>query len=232
MGLAGSLQYGEAHVWQVKLDNPIWDMFDSVLSADERARTKRYRTEELQHAFSRCRGALRLVLARYVNRPASELRFNYGEFGKPELAEQRLQFNLSHSAGHALIAISSHAVGIDLEFMGKPNIDLPGMIDMVCHPDEKAALATLEGTARQAAFYRLWSRKEAYCKMRGTGIGMVLTSLHLRPTATATIFEVCQAEPNESAEPASFVTDLPLLDTHSASICLPLPNARIEVFQA
>jgi 4'-phosphopantetheinyl transferase len=229
MGLAGSLQYGEAHVWQVQLDNPIWDTFSSVLSADELERAKRYRTAQLQQSFSRCRSALRLVLARYVNRPASELSFNYGQFGKPELAEQRLQFNLSHSGGHALIAISSHTVGIDLEFMGKENLDLPGMIGMVCHAEEKAALSGLEGAALQTAFYRLWSRKEAYCKMRGVGIGIALPSLHFRPAGAEGVFEVCQADP---AEPASFVTDLPLLDTHSASICLPLPNARIEVFQA
>jgi len=229
MGLAGSLQYGEAHVWQVKLDNPIWDMFASVLSADERERANRYRTGQLQQSFSRCRSALRLVLARYVNCPSSELQFNYAQFGKPELAEHRLQFNLSHSAGHALIAISSHPVGIDLEFMGKENVDLPGMIDMVCHADEKAALSSLQGTARQIEFYRLWSRKEAYCKMRGVGIGIPLTSLHFRSTNTATVYEVCQTD---QPELSCFVTDLHLRDTHSTSICLPLPNARIELFQA
>lgn len=227
MGLAGSLQYGEAHVWQVNLDNPIWDMFSSILSADERERAKRFRTEQLQQSFSRCRSALRLVLARYVNLPASELTFSYGKFGKPELADHRLQFNLSHSREHALIAISSHRVGIDLEFMGKPDIDLPGMIDMICHPDEKAALAALAENARAPQFYRLWSRKEAYCKMRGSGLTNSLPALHFDPTENPTVFAACDAG---EQGPPGFIYDLSLLDGYSASLCLPLANAKIGVF--
>jgi 4'-phosphopantetheinyl transferase len=229
MGLAGSLQYGEAHVWQINLDNPIWDMFTSVLSDDERERAARYRTEPLQQSFRRCRSALRLVLARYVNRPASELAFRYGEFGKPELIEHRLQFNLSHSREHALVAISSHAVGIDLEFMGKPDVDLPGMIDMVCHEEEKSQLSALSENEKSTAFYHLWSRKEAYCKMLGTGLQTALPGLRFRPSNDRSIFEVDAARANRTA---CFVYDLALLDNFSAAICLPLANARIGTFRA
>ncbi|HEX8958145.1 MAG TPA: 4'-phosphopantetheinyl transferase superfamily protein [Burkholderiaceae bacterium] len=229
MSLAGSLQYGEAHVWQVSLDNPIWDMFGSVLSEDERERAARFATPQLQQHFRRCRSALRLVLARYLNRPASELKFSYGEFGKPSLAEHRLQFNLSHSKDQGLIAISSHAVGIDLEFIKPPGSDLPGLIDMVCHANEKAQLSRLSEADRLAAFYRLWSRKEAYCKMRGAGLQISLPGLHFVPGASDKLHAVAADDGSASG---SYVYDLIPPPGFSANICLPLADAKLAVFRA
>ena len=229
MSLAGSLQYGEAHVWQVGLDNPIWDMFSSVLSEDERERAARFVTPQLQQHFRRCRSALRLVLARYLNRPASDLRFSYGQFGKPELAEHRLQFNLSHSKDQGLIAISSHTVGVDLEFIKPPGSDLPGLIDLVCHEQEKTRLHSLPETDKLAAFYRLWSRKEAYCKMRGAGLQISLPGLHFVPAATPDLHAV--AADDGSAE-GSYVYDLIPPPGFSANICLPMASAKIALFNA
>jgi 4'-phosphopantetheinyl transferase len=229
MSLAGSLQYGEAHVWQVGLDNPIWDMFSSVLSDDERARAARFATPQLQQHFRRCRSALRMVLARYLNRPASELVFNYGEFGKPELAEHRLQFNLSHSKDQGLVAISSHTVGVDLEFIKPPGSDLPGLIDMVCHENEKLRLSGLPETDKLAAFYRLWSRKEAYCKMRGAGLQISLPGLHFVPAAKPHLHAVAA---DDGSANGSYVYDLTPPPGFSANICLPLADAKIALFRA
>ena len=229
MGLAGSLQYGEAHVWHVSLDNPIWDMFISVLSEDERERAARFATPALQQHFLRCRSALRLVLARYLNRPASDLVFHYGQYGKPELAEHRLQFNLSHSKDQGLIAISSHTVGIDLEFIKPTGSDLPGLIDIVCHEQEKARLHALPDAEKLAAFYRIWSRKEAYCKMRGAGLQISLPGLHFTEAATSTIHSVIA---DDGSADGSYVYDLIPPPGFSANICLPLADAKIGVFRA
>ncbi|MBV8633665.1 MAG: 4'-phosphopantetheinyl transferase superfamily protein, partial [Burkholderiaceae bacterium] len=224
MSLAGSLEYGEAHVWHVGLDNPIWDMFTSVLSEDERERAARFAMPQLQQHFRRCRSALRLVLARYLNRPASSLVFRYGEFGKPELDGHRLQFNLSHSKDQGLIAISSHTIGIDLEFIKPPGSDLPGLIDMVCHEQEKAQLDRLPEADKLAAFYRLWSRKEAYCKMRGAGLQISLPGLHFEPGAAADLHTVV-ADDGSAGE--SHVYDLIPPPGTSASLCLPIATARL-----
>lgn len=229
MSLAGSLQYGEAHVWHVGLDNPIWDMFTSVLSEDERDRAVRFATPQLQQHFRRCRSALRLVLARYLNRPASDLCFRYGQFGKPELAEHRLQFNLSHSKDQGLIAISSHAVGIDLEYVKPLDGALPGMIGMVCNEEEKNRLADLPDTDRLTAFYRLWSRKEAYCKMRGAGLQISLPGLRFIAGATPSIHGVAADDGSASG---CYVYDLAPPPGFSANICLPLAEAKIAVFRA
>jgi 4'-phosphopantetheinyl transferase len=229
MSLAGSLQYNEAHVWQVGLDNPIWDMFSSVLSEDERKRAARFVTPQLQQHFRRCRSALRLVLARYLNRPASSLAFRYGEFGKPELEGNRLQFNLSHSKDQGLIAISSHTVGIDLEFIKPPGSDLQGLIEMVCHEEEKSRLHALPEADKLAAFYRLWSRKEAYCKMRGAGLQISLPGLRFVPAATPNLYTVAA---DDGSANGSYVYDLIPPPGFSANICLPLADAKIALFRA
>lgn len=229
MSLAGSLQYGEAHVWHVSLDNPIWDMFISVLSDDERERAAGFGTPVLQQHFRRCRSALRLVLARYLNRPASELAFHYGQYGKPELAGHRLQFNLSHSGDQGLIAISSHTIGIDLEQIKPTGSDLPGMMDIVCNTDEKGDLQNLNEADRLAAFYRLWSRKEAYCKMHGAGLQISLPGLRFTPGTAAAIHAVTA---DDGSANGSYVYDLVPPPGFSASICLPLADAKIALFHA
>ena len=230
MSVAGSLQYDEAHVWQMNLENPIWDRFVTVLSDAEREKAARFRTPKLQQHFSRCRSALRLILSRYVNQAASELNVHYGQHGKPELTDHRVQFNLSHSGEHALIAISGHALGVDLEFTGKKNVDLDGLIDMVCHPNEKTTLIRLQETEKSAQFYRLWTQKEAYCKMLGLGLQQSLPALHFKATECDAVQQVC-AEGCDSTPP-HFVHRLSLLDDYAASLCLPLEKPRIAFFTA
>jgi 4'-phosphopantetheinyl transferase len=231
MSLAGSLEHGEVHLWQMNPGDTAWDAFAAVLSDDEHEKAMRYRTLLLQQTTRRCRSALRLVLGLYANQPAVSLHFSYGQFGKPELLHRRLRFNLSHSGDHALMAISQHSVGVDLEFMGRQaNAELSGLIDLVCHPEEKANLALLPETEKAAMFYRLWTQKEAYCKMLGVGLQQSLDRLRFRATAVPSVFQVCDEESEQLS--ASFVHNLCLLDGYAASLCLPLADARIGWFDA
>lgn len=230
MGPARSLQHDEVHIWQMKPGIAQWDKFSAVLSDDERVKAVRFRTPQLGQNYSRCRSALRLILARYANQSASTLKFRYGRFGKPELLQHGLRFNLSHSGEHALIAISSHVVGVDLEFMGKTNVDLPGLIDLVCHPEEKSTLSPLGKQEKSAMFYRLWTQKEAYCKMLGVGLQQSLDALHFSPTANPRVSQVCGEERDHAS--TYYVHDLNSLDGYAASVCLPLADVRIGLFAA
>jgi 4'-phosphopantetheinyl transferase len=228
MGLAGSLQFDDAHVWQMNLGNPIWDGFSTVLNDAEREQAARFRSPKLQQRFSRCRSALRLILGKYVDQAAVDLIFQYGQFGKPELRDHRLQFNLSHSGDHALVAVSAHELGVDLEFTGKDKIDLDGLIDMVCHPTERAALNVLGEAEKSAQFYRLWTQKEAYCKMSGMGLQQSLPALHFNATANDAVRQVCA----DDAPTPHFVHNLQAPDGYAASLCVPLATARIAFFTA
>jgi 4'-phosphopantetheinyl transferase len=234
MSCASSLQHHEVHIWQVNLDDEVWDRFGSVLCEIERQKAQRYRTRVLQNRYARCRSALRMILGQYSNQTAAELVFHYGEFGKPELSNHRLHFNVSHCGGHGLIAVSLHEVGIDLELMAKTDVDLEGLIGLVCHTEEKGLLARLPDAEKSDWFYRLWTQKEAYSKMRGIGLQQSLADIRLNTTANPAVFQVC----SESKQHATggladcFVYGLDLLEDHAISVCLPSNDARIATFHA
>src|SRR5208282_3417523 len=96
-------------VWKVYLGEPAKDSEAGVLSADEILRADRFHFEKDRIHFVRCRCALRSLLARYLTLPAEEIRFEYMASGKPQLVAGQnpsvLQFNVSHSADMALIAV-------------------------------------------------------------------------------------------------------------------------------
>src|SRR5271157_440967 len=85
-------------VWRVHLDEPSSTVStSSVLSPDELIRASRFHFEKDRIHFTRCRFALRSLLAGYLAIPTTEIRFEYLTGGKPQLpAEQNpraLQFN-------------------------------------------------------------------------------------------------------------------------------------------
>jgi 4'-phosphopantetheinyl transferase len=179
------LEPDEIHIWRAT-DADVAAGCQSmlgVLSADEQARAARYKLDGDRTRFSFCRGALRTLLGRYTGRPADEIAFTYGPFGKPYLASNigasgtsggeslPVHFNISHTKGMALFAFSpSFSVGIDVEAMD-PAQDWDSTARHFFHPDERAATAGLSSGQRASAGYALWTCKEACLKAVGEGIG-------------------------------------------------------------
>lgn len=166
----------EIHVWQAALDAapPQLARLESLLSADERARAQRFRLARDQRRFIASRGALRSILASYLNCDPSGIQFCYGKHGKPLLSSveggANLHFNLSHSADLALIALrQSGEVGVDIELVRD---------DFACGLIAKrffcdTEVAWLEGVMpaeRHKSFFRIWTRKEAFLKANGEGV--------------------------------------------------------------
>jgi 4'-phosphopantetheinyl transferase len=153
------LASAEAHCWCVPLDVPrnLLASLSATLTHDERQRAARLRSERDRRGYVVARAALRELLGDYLGAPPAELRFEYNEFGKPELGPEfgsSIEFNLSHSADLALIAVATDAVGVDLEFVREGNYD------------DIARYFGLE----PRAFFRDWTKLEAYMKARGAGL--------------------------------------------------------------
>ncbi|MDH4360838.1 MAG: 4'-phosphopantetheinyl transferase superfamily protein [Nitrospirota bacterium] len=170
-----SLSPGVVHVWRAHLeDSPLQaSRYLPYLAADERARAERFRVPHPQYQFVSSRGILRRLLSHYVGVPAANLRFETNPQGKPALADPSslpLQFNVSHTSGVALLAITvEHAVGIDVEKIDRvlSNDDIAARY---FSPREAAHLASLSPDLRTRAFFTYWTCKEAYLKMRGIGL--------------------------------------------------------------
>jgi 4'-phosphopantetheinyl transferase len=131
----------------------------------------------MQRTFAIARGTLRILLSRYLGCAAREIRFCYGNRGKPSLAgTPRLQFNMSHSGAMALFAFTLDcAIGVDIEQI-RPIQDMNDIAARFFAPDETASLMSLAASERERAFFRCWTRKEAFIKATGDGLSTPLDS--------------------------------------------------------
>ena len=170
----------EVHVWLCILDRPPNRLRSllTLLTTDERERAARYHFEKDRHHFIVARGMLRTILGNYLRMEPEKLRFGYGSHGKPFLFEEQnqagLRFNLSHSGGLALLAVSrSCELGVDIEFI-RPDIAEEKIADRFFSAKEVAMLHTVPDHLQAIAFFNCWTRKEAYIKARGEGLSLPL----------------------------------------------------------
>jgi 4'-phosphopantetheinyl transferase len=170
----------EIHLWCTPLDLPpgAIDALLPALAEDERRRADRFRIGQLRDRFIAGRGLLRSVLSRYLQAAPAELHFEYQPRGKPVLAasarERELYFNVSHSHGLALFAVSAGLpIGVDLEQI-RPVRDLDGLVERFFAVEERDQWRRLPEAARPLAFFHGWTRKEAWLKATGSGLSFPL----------------------------------------------------------
>jgi 4'-phosphopantetheinyl transferase len=144
------------------------------LSPDERARADRFRSP-WSDRFVAGRGRLREILARYLDTDPGAVAFAYGPSGKPRLSGKgALTFNLSHSASEAVLAVAwVRELGIDIEKI-RPDVECETIAREFFSPSETAALMALPSEARRRGFFACWTRKEAFIKAKGKGLGFPL----------------------------------------------------------
>jgi len=106
--------------------------------------------------------------------------FSYGPAGKPYIpAFPGLQFNLSNCGELAVVAATSFdEVGIDIERL-RPINDMDQIARHFFAPAEYMKLMELHPSFRTKAFFDCWTRKEAYVKAVGIGLGLPLDSFEV-----------------------------------------------------
>jgi 4'-phosphopantetheinyl transferase len=195
----------EVQVWRVALDRPLAAPTElaAVLAPDERARADRFCRDEDRARFVVARALLRLILGLHMGADPASLAFRTGPHGKPALAGPAggtLRFNVAHAGGLALCALApGREVGVDLEPV-RPVDDADALLRRLAAPAEAAAYAALPPAARRSAFFRWWTRKEAFLKATGEGLSRPLTSFEvsLRPDEPARLIRVA-GDPAETA---------------------------------
>jgi 4'-phosphopantetheinyl transferase len=151
------------------------DAFATCLSVDERARAARFGTAMLRNRWIVGRATLRLLLGSATGIDPADIRIARGVRGRPELVgPRRLDFNVSHTGGIALIAIA-HAlppaarIGVDLERVDR-RVNADGLARKFLTEHERAMLAPLGVDERRTLFLRLWTCKEAMSKATGDAL--------------------------------------------------------------
>ncbi len=170
----------EVHVWRAALDLKSADVHSLrlTLSAEELARAERFYFRRDREHFVVAHGLLRAILGQYLKIEPGQLQFCYNPYGKPALARtfgrDALRFNMSHSYGLALFAVTcGREIGVDLERL-RPHLADEQIAERFLSPREAAALRALPTNMRQEGFFTCWTRKEAYIKAIGEGLTLSL----------------------------------------------------------
>jgi 4'-phosphopantetheinyl transferase len=164
----------QLEIWRASLDPPSLTLsrLYELLSPDERARAERYHFQIDRDRFVAARGILRTLLGRYLRASPNSIEFKYGAYGKPML-DANVRFNVSHSQGLALFAITPRQrVGIDLEFV-RDDIAVQDLVARFFSEQERRAFRAIPQKEQQKTFFTFWTRKEAYLKARGLSISLL-----------------------------------------------------------
>lgn len=136
-------------------------------------------------------------------------------------------FNLSHAGGLALIAVGgSLPLGVDVEEQ-KPVPEMEGVAETHFADDERRALFALPEAEQLAAFYRIWTRKEAYVKATGIGIGPMLARFSVSLDAERA--ELLRDETAADAAARWTMQDLPLPAPYVGALVLRSPPPQVQI---
>jgi 4'-phosphopantetheinyl transferase len=196
----------EIHVWRASLDQTPSRIqsFLRNLAADERARAARFHFERDREHFIVARGVLRTILGGYLNRVPECLSICYGSHGKPALAGQSdadaIRFSVSHSDGVAVYAVTrGRELGIDVERI-RFDLAVVEIAERFFSRREVAMLRALPTEGQHQAFFRCWTRKEAYIKARGEGLSLRLDEFDvLMPPGQPVAVLATQRDPSEAS---------------------------------
>jgi 4'-phosphopantetheinyl transferase len=161
---------GEVHVWRFRLGDPRGHEHTALTDA-ERERARGMTAPAAAESFVASQLAVREVLSAHLGIPGRSVEIVRGAHGKPMLGDHTrgLGFNVSHSGAWGLLAVSHADVGVDVEQVRQRRID-PSFEQRFLTPAERELLNSRRGTDGDAAFFVVWSRKEAYLKATGFGL--------------------------------------------------------------
>ena len=181
-----ALEHNQIHILKVNINKSELDLssiFSKVLSEDEKQRATRLRSEKDRKRFVVSRGLLRENLGRYMDTNPADISFKYNRHGKPaindDLNSANIKFNVSHSRDLAIYAVClNKEIGVDVEYIRDVG-SADKIIERFFTEDEKRYYYSLPEDSKRHAFFTLWTRKEAYSKARGMGIGLPLKDFDL-----------------------------------------------------
>lgn len=164
----------DVHAWGVHVGplRPSVGDAAAVLCDEEMERMERLHSSLHRDRYALVHAVMRGLLAGYLDRAPAELIFRRRRSGKPYLVDnQRLNFNLSHSGDILALGVTrAGEIGIDVEIDREiPDLDL--LARSVLSSREYVTYGALPRRERRRRFLQCWTRKEAFAKAIGSGLG-------------------------------------------------------------
>lgn len=174
-----TLSQSEVHLWKGRITDFEADaevFYGGSLPKDEKEKADNISSRENRKAYIISRGILRTVLSEYLKVKPGDIVFEYNEHGKPSIADglnpRNVRFNLSHSNDLILYAVARNKeVGIDVEYMRDVG-RAERIIERFFSPEQKDFYNSQSESMKKTAFFRLWTRREAYGKAMGRGFSV------------------------------------------------------------
>ena len=236
--LDGMLPQDKVHVWFVDL--PVWEKeaasLLALLNQEEQERAARFKFLAPRNQFVISRAMLRRVLARYLRIEARDVHFRTTTNGKPELAatcqvHDDFRFNLSHTAGAAVIAITRlRQVGIDVERI-RMDTNALELAERFFSRPEVEWLQSQPASEQIPAFFTCWTGKEAYIKAHGEGLSMSLSSFGVLPARTDSFKLQLKVYENPEEARRWFICQLALGTGLRAALAVEGENCRVRLGQ-
>lgn len=167
----------EIHVWRINFNAQLkaQRFFHDLLNPDEKDRVSKFRFAKDKRKFNISRGVLRILVGEYLEMDPQKVTFRYEKYGKPQLQhETRMKFNVSHSGDMAIIGfVKDYDIGVDIEHV-KNDFNVLDLAENFFSRHEIEMLRTIPPKEQPLAFYRCWTRKEAFIKAEGSGLSFPL----------------------------------------------------------
>jgi 4'-phosphopantetheinyl transferase len=160
----------------------------SLVSNERIEKAKKYKNEA-----KKIQSLISYLLLRYVFK---ELDINLNEYefsyqnNKPYIKDLNYHFNITHSKNIVAVVVGDKEVGVDVEFIDYER--KLNSLNYVLSNVELSIYNQLNGNEKQEFFYRKWTTKEAYFKMRGIGLSKTFNSCMILEYPVYKIFDINQ----------------------------------------
>ncbi len=225
----------EVQLWRVDLEavGINESRWLKLLSTDESARAFRFHFARDRYSFAASRAILRMILAGYLATDPSALSFSYSNKGKPSLgpacAGSDLQFNISHSGGIALFAFTrQRKIGVDVEKVRR-DFEVEALAHRYFSACEQTQLAALSADERVDAFFRCWTRKEAYIKATGDGLSLPLSQFDVS-LEIGEANALLATRPDGSEASRWLLQEVPSTQGYIAAVCVRGQNWKLKTW--
>lgn len=174
----------EINLWQgnIAAIEEDYQHYWRILDPSEQQHASTIKNEQFHKRYVEIHARLRIVLGDVINVAPRQIRIHKADYGKPYLVDYPdLAFNLSHTANKMVVAIADNCnLGVDIE-QCKPRANLSALVDKCFAEVEKSYWQKLSRSQQIQAFYRFWTRKEAFVKATGRGIALGLKQCVINP---------------------------------------------------
>lgn len=181
------------------------ELAKTYLAGEELSRADRLQLKAKRRQFTISRALLRELLAScLINTSPDNIEFYYGEHGKPSTnytqLGKKIEFNISHTDHYVMIALClENSVGVDIESIST-RTDQASLVKRFFSQQEHDAWHALPETDRTDAFFRCWTRKEAFIKAEGSGVSYGLDNFSVSLEKNITKVEIDVQNTSDKAD--------------------------------